>query len=61
VGTPAQSARFPGHLEPGASSADFAATPLDEAMNLGAAFEVGTTIECRSSAKPGRHVAAMVG
>jgi hypothetical protein len=61
VGTPAQSARFPKHLEPDASSGDFAASPLDEAMNLGAAFEVGTTVECRSTAKPGRQVAAIVG
>lgn len=46
--------------EPDSSSVRFGSDPLEEYLDLGAAFEVGTTIEWRSSKVGGRPVAAIV-
>ena len=46
--------------EPDSSSVQFGDNPLDEYLDLGAAFEVGTTIEWRTGEAGGSPVAAIV-
>lgn len=46
--------------EPDSSSVQFGDDPLDEYLDLGAAFEVGTTIEWRTGQAGGGPVAAIV-
>jgi hypothetical protein len=46
--------------EPDSSSVQFGDDPLDEYLDLGAAFEVGTTIEWRTAEVGGSPVAAIV-
>ncbi len=46
--------------EPDSSSVRFGSDPLEEYLDLGTAFEVGTTIEWRSSEVGGKPVAAIV-
>lgn len=46
--------------EPDSSSVSFGENPLDEALDIGGAFEVGSTIEWRSARKGGTPIAAIV-